>query len=116
MLRNLMNDEAGFVISAELVLIFTLTFCAVAVGMAVIRDALVQEMGDIAEAIGALDQSYNYRAINASLENVGNHATCAGSGFNDQEDDCDCKGITLTEVNGKDDPSPNDVDEGNAGP
>ena len=59
MLRNLLNDENGFLISAELVLIFTLVFCAVAVGVSVVRDSLVLELGDFAEAIGALDQSCN---------------------------------------------------------
>ncbi len=106
MLRNLMNDEAGFLVSAELVLIFTLVFCAVAVGVSVVRDSLVQELGDVAEAIGALDQSYNYRGIRADLEGAGELTpVCSGSGFNDEEDDCDCKGITLTSVCGKDDPS-----------
>jgi len=106
MFRNLLNDEAGFLVSAELVLIFTLVFCAVAVGVSVVRDSLVQELGDVAEAIGALDQSYNFRSLTAELETAGtNHASCAGSGFNDEEDECDCKGITLGVVNGKDDPS-----------
>ena len=115
MMRNLFNDEAGFLISAELVLIFTLVFCAVAVGFAVVRDALVYELGDVAEAIGALDQSYNFRGIRADLENDGQHARCSGSGFNDEEDDCDCKGITLTSVCGKDDPSPLNNPEGSNG-
>ncbi len=108
MLRNLLNDESGFLVSAELVLIFTLVFCAVAVGVSVVRDSLVQELGDVAEAVGALDQSYNYRGIRADLEGAGEHASCSGSGFNDEEDDCDCKGITLTSVCGKNDPSPLD--------
>jgi len=113
MLRKLMNDEAGFIVSAELVLIFTLVFCGVAVGVAVVRDALVQELGDVAEAIGALDQSYNFRSVTAGLEAGGgaNHASCAGSGFNDEEDDCDCKGITLGTVGGKNDPSTLNNDE-----
>jgi hypothetical protein len=105
MLRNLLNDEAGFLVSAELVLIFTLVFCAVAVGVSVVRDSLVQELGDVAEAVGALNQSYNFRGIDASLEGAGSHATCSGSGFNDEADDCDCKGIALVSVCGKDDPS-----------
>ena len=116
MMRNLFNDENGFLISAELVLIFTLVFCAVAVGVSVVRDSLVQELGDVAEAIGALDQSYNYRSISASIDPNGNHATCAGSGFNDEEDDCDCRGITLTATTGKSDPSTLDAAEGTAGP
>jgi len=106
MLNNLLNDEAGFIVSAELVLIFTLVFCAVAVGIAVVRDALVQELGDVAEAIGALNQSYNYRAISAPLNTDGGfHAQCSGSGFNDLADFCDCDGILLVTVAGKNDPS-----------
>ena len=105
MLRTLLADENGFLVSAELVLVFTLVFCAVAVGVSVVRDSLVLELGDVAEAIGALDQSYNYRGIRADLEGAGTHAVCSGSGFNDEEDDCDCKGITLGTVTGKKDPS-----------
>jgi len=117
MLRNFLNDEAGFLVSAELVLVFTLVFCAVAVGFSVVRDSLVQELGDVAEAIGALDQSYNYRGLQADLEGgASQHATCAGSGFNDEEDDCDCRGITLTATTGKSDPSTLDAAEGTAGP
>ena len=113
MLRNLLNDEAGFLVSAELVLIFTLVFCAVAVGVATVRDSLVQELGDVAESIGALNQSYNYRSISAASEaaNV-NHASCSGSGFNDENDDCDCKGITFSTVCGKADPSTSNNAEG----
>ncbi len=115
MMRKLFNDETGFLISAELVLIFTLMFCAVVVGFAVVRDSLVQELGDVAEAIGALDQSYNYRSIRAPLENGGDHARCSGSGFNDEEDDCDCKGIVFGSVCGKDDPGNLNNPEGSNG-
>lgn len=112
MMLKLLNDEAGFLISSELVLIMTLVFCGVAVGGAVVRDALAQELGDIAEAIGALDQSYNFRGLKAKLDRHGNHAKCAGSGFNDEADECDCKGIKLVSVEGKDDPSTLDNPEG----
>ena len=112
MLRNLLNDEAGFLVSAELVLIFTLVFCAVAVGVSTVRDALVQELGDVAESIGALNQGYNYRGIRAQAEGGVDHASCSGSGFNDENDDCDCKGITFTSVCGKNDPSTSGNAEG----
>lgn len=106
MLRNLLNDESGFLVSAELVLIFTLVFCGVAVGVAMVRDSLAAELGDVSEAIGALNQSYNYNSLTAdnSTGSV-NHATCSGSGFNDEADDCDCAGISLSTVCGKNDPS-----------
>ena len=118
MLRTLLADENGFLVSAELVLVFTLVFCAVAVGVSVIRDSLVLELGDVARAIGTLDQSYNYRGILADLEGVGTHAVCRGSGFKDKEDDCDHvkQGITLTSVTGKKDPSTLDSPEGSGPP
>jgi hypothetical protein len=106
MIKLLIRDEAGFLVSAELVLVFTLMFCGVAVGMAVVRDSLVQELGDVAEAIGALNQSYGYNSIDApDAVTCGSHAHCSGSGFADQKDDCDCEGINFIHVNPKVDPN-----------
>ena len=101
MFYKLLNDESGFLISAELVLIFTLVFCAVAVGVGVVKDSLAAELGDVAEAIGALNQTYSTSSLNAPT-GTGDHATCAGSGFVDRADTCDCQGITVTLVTGKD--------------
>ena len=58
MLRNLLNDENGFLISAELMLVMTLAFCMAAVGWAAVRDALVNELNDVSHAIGAVSQFY----------------------------------------------------------
>jgi hypothetical protein len=111
MLMTLLRDEAGFIVSAELVLILTLTFCGVAVGMATVRDALVQELGDVAEAIGALNQSYSFKTIEASDCYQDSHAHCSGSGFEDQSDDCDCEAIEFSQIRPKDDPN-NDARRG----
>ncbi|MDA0591561.1 MAG: hypothetical protein O2820_12940 [Planctomycetota bacterium] len=107
MIKLLIRDEAGFLISAELVLIFTLMFCGVAVGMGVIRDSLVQELGDVAEAIGALNQSYSFNTLEAPGADTpsGLHVSCSGSGFADQKDDCDCEGIEFEQIRPKDDPN-----------
>ncbi|NQV27995.1 MAG: hypothetical protein HQ518_26900 [Rhodopirellula sp.] len=113
MLRNLLNDEAGFLVSAELVLIFTLVFCGVAVGISMVKDSLASELGDVSEAIGALNQSYNYTGLTADgSTGYPNHATCSGAGFNDESDACDCKGITFSTVCGKNDPSLVNTPEG----
>jgi hypothetical protein len=40
------------------------------------------------------------------------HARCSGGGYNDDTDACDCKGITLVLVCGKDDPSNSGVNDG----
>lgn len=113
MLTKLYNDEAGFLVSAELVLIFTLIFCAVAVGVAMVKDSLVAELSDVSEAIGALDQSYNFNGLTANNSTGSlNHGVCAGSGYNDEADDCDCQGVSLTVAGGKNDPSLLNVGEG----
>jgi hypothetical protein len=115
MLRTLFNDETGFVVSAEILVIFTLIFCAAVVGFAVIRDSLVHEMHDVSEAIGAVSQSYNVTGLRKARSNGDYHARCSGFGFNDRADNCDCVGITLTSVAGKDDPSVLNKPEGHNG-
>lgn len=115
MLHTLILDESGFLISAEILVIFTLIFCAAVVGFAVIRDSLVHEMHDVSEAIGAVSQSYNVTGLRKARSNGDYHARCSGFGFNDRADNCDCKGITLTSVAGKDDPSVLNKPEGHNG-
>jgi hypothetical protein len=105
LITKLINDENGFLISTELIVIFTLMLCGTVVGFAVIRDSLVMELHDASEAIGAVSQSYNVTGIRKARDNGNYHARCSGFGFNDNSDDCDCKGITLGSVCGKDDPS-----------
>lgn len=103
-MRKFWNDEAGFIVSAELMLIITLMFCATAVGWSAVRDALVNELNDVSHAIGAVSQSYNVTGFQKA-KSYGNHARCSGFGFNDDADDCDCKPIEYVDVCGKDDPS-----------
>lgn len=105
MLRTLINDESGFVVTAEILVIFTLIFCATVVGFAVIKDSLAHELHDVSEAIGSVSQSYNVVGLRKARSNGNYHAQCSGFGFNDAADDCDCVGLTLTSVAGKDDPS-----------
>ena len=82
-LRRLWRDEAGFVVSAELVLIASILVIGLIVGLASLRDAVVGELADVAQAIGRTDQSYGY----LGLTNL--HATIAGASFNDALDFCD---------------------------
>lgn len=49
MVRNfekLAGDEAGFVITAELVLVLTIAVLAMVVGLTAVRDSITQEMND----------------------------------------------------------------------
>lgn len=105
MLRKLINDENGFLISAELMLIITLAFCGAAVGWGAVRDALVNELNDLSHAIGAVSQSYQVTGIEKRKDYGKPHASHAGFGFNDDNDECDCRVIEYQDVCGKNDPS-----------
>lgn len=104
LVRKLWNDEAGFIISAELVLVLTIGVLAMVVGLTAVRDAVAHEMNDIAHAIGAVSQSYKVTGLQKGSHD-GFHARIKGFGFNDDADECDCRVIELVEVAGKDDPS-----------
>jgi hypothetical protein len=63
LLRKLWNDEAGFIISAELVLVATIVVIAMVVGLVCIRNQVVQELIDVGQAIANVSQTYAYGGI-----------------------------------------------------
>jgi len=89
MLRTLWNDEAGLIISAELVLVLTIAVIGVVVGLNAVAKAVNTELVDIAQAIGAVDQSY---FVQGFANQHGNAAT-SGFGFDDLSDECDCAAL-----------------------
>ncbi|HCO25713.1 MAG: hypothetical protein CME31_23390 [Gimesia sp.] len=90
MLNQLWNDEAGFVISAELVLVLTIAVLAMIVGLSEVAVAVNTELNDISNAIGALNQSYAYTGfVGSGLGGGKSKSYYAGSRFEDATDDCD---------------------------
>jgi hypothetical protein len=89
MLRQLLNDEAGFIVSAELVLVATLLVLGLIVGMSQIQFAVVEEMNDIAHAIGSLNQSFSYTGFSAEKSGGAVKSIYFGSSFKDNPDECD---------------------------
>jgi hypothetical protein len=87
LLQRLWIDQDGFVITSELLLIVTILVIGLIVGMVAVRDAVVQELGDVAAAIGALDQSYQYNGTTSACATQG--AFTSGGQFVDQPDQCD---------------------------
>ncbi|MDA0589251.1 MAG: hypothetical protein O2820_17255 [Planctomycetota bacterium] len=98
--KTLLNDEAGFIVSAELVLVLTIGVLSMVVGLTAVRDSVVQELNDVSHAIGTISQSYNVTGLEKP-----DHSWTAGFGFNDRADECDCHAINLVHVQGKNDPS-----------
>ncbi len=105
LMGKLFRDDAGFIISAELVLVMTIGVLAMVVGLTAVRDAVTHELNDISHAIGAVSQTYNVVGLEKAAGKCANHAAINGFGFNDDADECDCKVVELIDVCGKDDPS-----------
>lgn len=82
-LHQLWNDEAGFIVSTELLLVAMILVISMIIGLTTIRDQVVQELGDLAAAISDLNQSFSFGGATA------HHASVAGSSFTDLFDDCD---------------------------
>ncbi|HPM83035.1 MAG TPA: hypothetical protein PLF81_20165 [Candidatus Anammoximicrobium sp.] len=95
-IRKLWNDEGGFVVSADLILISTILVIGVLVGLVTLRDQVVQEFGDLATAVGNLNQSYSFAGSTVTFtdrkgtSDTGDDEdltfTVAGSSFADKTD------------------------------
>jgi hypothetical protein len=86
MVRKLWMDEAGFVVSTELILVAVLLVIGMIAGLATIRDQVVQELGDVAVAVSDVNHSYRFSGV------TGHSSSTAGSSFADRLDFCDDPG------------------------
>ncbi|MCA9079947.1 MAG: hypothetical protein KDA58_05280 [Planctomycetaceae bacterium] len=97
MLRQLLNDEAGFIVSAELVLVATILVIGLIVGLSEVQHAINTELNDVADAIGSLNQSYYVSGFHKDSDfGRGVHAFTRGSAFADVTDDCDNNQCDIT--------------------
>jgi len=89
MLKQLWNDEVGFVISAELVLVLTIGVLAMIVGLSEVAVAVNTELNDISNAIGRLNQSYSFTGFSSDSYGNKHKSDYAGSSWGDRIDNCD---------------------------
>ena len=87
MFRKLWNDERGFIISAELVLVATILVIGMIVGLTILRNQVVQELGDLGAAIGMLSQGYWYPGVEKD-DGTSVFAVTDGSNYEDALDAC----------------------------
>jgi hypothetical protein len=80
---RLWSEQDGAIVSAEIMLVATILVIGVIVGLKSVRDSVVTELADVAQAIANVDQSYSYSATS------GHHAFTAGGAFHDRSDFCD---------------------------
>lgn len=81
---NLLNDDAGFIISAELILVSTIVVLGMVVGLSEVSNAINQELEDVASAFGSVNQSYRYAGVFSQGK-----GSLGGSRFDDRADACD---------------------------
>jgi hypothetical protein len=93
---RLLNDEAGFVVSAELVLVATIAILALVVGLSEVSLSINSELEDVACAFGAINQSFQFKGIQGH-----NCYNTVGSSYLDKVDFCDCDSIGPGDIAGE---------------
>jgi Flp pilus assembly pilin Flp len=95
--KKMWNDEAGYIVSAELILVATIGVLAMVVGLSEVSIGINEELEDIGSAFGAINQSYCYFGA------TGHKGHVAGSAFRDKIDQCDsaCDIVCNTPITGE---------------
>lgn len=83
LLNSLRNDENGFIVSAELVLVGTILVLGMIVGLTELSFNVNEELEDLGSAIGGINQTYYYTLAS------GLKGEAVGSTFLDFADECD---------------------------
>lgn len=81
-LNALLNDEAGFIVSAELILVATIVVLGLVVGLGEVALNINNELEDVGSAFSCINQSYNVQGMR------GHKGSTSSSSFNDTADFC----------------------------
>jgi Flp pilus assembly pilin Flp len=81
--KRMWSDEAGFIVSAELILVATIGVLAMVVGLSEVSIGINEELEDVGSAFGAINQSFCYFGA------TGHKGHVSGSAFRDRIDFCD---------------------------
>jgi len=87
-LRGIWRDEAGLILSAELVIILTIAVLGMIVGLSNLQNALIGEFADLSLAFQNLNQSYSTPSYRGCWKIWGRTSWTAGSCFIDCFDGC----------------------------
>lgn len=82
---KLWRDERGALLSIEMILVASVVALGTIVGLATFRDALVQELGDVAAGLAMLNHGYQFVAVSKTdtLDNIAIDLFVAGSTYSD---------------------------------
>ena len=88
-MQRLWNEETGAILSAEVMLVASILVIGVVAGLASLRDSVVTELADLAQALANVNQSYSYSGVR------GHHVFNGGGVFVDNTDFCDVASLTV---------------------
>jgi Flp pilus assembly pilin Flp len=101
-LARMWKEEDG-VLSFEWVLLVTLLTIGIVGGIAAARDAIIDELGDVAQAMLALDQSYSIDWPLLVEVHTSTNSTASDSLFIDALIYVDCARATSDDIDGQED-------------
>ena len=78
-LRKLLRDETGLIITAELIMIITIAVIALSAGWGAVATMMAEELEDVGNMVGALDQTWAVGGLRAGP----NHGFNRSMGFFD---------------------------------
>jgi len=84
LLQQFLNDDGGFILSTETVLLGTMVVLGMISGLAEIRNAVVQELGDYSQAVAWMSQSFAFTSVEST--NAPGDLQTSGSSFSDSDD------------------------------
>jgi Flp pilus assembly pilin Flp len=82
LLRHIWRDDHGFM-TFEWVLLLTLLVIGIVAGLTGARDAVIDELGDVAEAVVNIDQSYSVAPFTETCNGQGQPVSAPGFSFQD---------------------------------
>lgn len=88
LLQELIDNDSGLILSAELVLVLTIAVLGVVVGLTQIQTAVVTELQDISLALSGMNQSFGTPGFLGCRKWWGLTSFTAGSGFIDFNNGC----------------------------
>jgi hypothetical protein len=91
-LGMLWNDDDGFIVSTELVLIATILVLSLGIGLSQIAADVNVELGDVGAAISSINQSFSFGGAS------GHHAIVEGTVFVDTADAGGSNGVNCVTV------------------
>jgi hypothetical protein len=88
---RLWNEETGAILSAEVMLVASILVIGMVAGLASLRDSIVTELADLAQALANVNQSYSYSGV------AGHHVFNGGGVFIDTFDFCDVADLAVNQ-------------------